>query len=119
MTDLHLETVYFERLTVREVQAACEQVLHGMKWGIQPSMFDASVIVRHAPDHGPTIDQADRIADLLREGRPLMPDRADWHATGVSPYTDALDASVVYGSIFGLVRAFLPRAETLERLGVQ
>lgn len=118
MTDLYQETAYFERVTVKEVRAACLQVIPDMRFEIEPSMFDASVIVRHQPGAGPTIEQADRIAEILREGRPLEAGRADWHASGISPYCDALDQATVYGTIFGLVRAFLPRPEVLERLHV-
>lgn len=119
MTDLYQETAFFEGLTVKEVGAACAQVLPGMRCEIDPSMFDASVVIRHAPGEGPTIEQADRIAEVLREGRPLRPDTADWHVGGFGPYCDAIDPSVTYGTSFGLIRAFLPRPETLERLGVR
>jgi len=115
MTDLYQETAYFERDTVKEVTAACRQVIPAMRFVIEPSMFDASVVVRHAPGEGPTEEQADRIADILREGRTLREGVADWHAGEVSPYCDALDPDVVYGSAFGLVRAFVPTPRALQR----
>ena len=115
MTDLYQETAYFERDTVKEVTAACRQVIPAMRFVIEPSMFDASVVVRHPPGEGPTEEQADRIAEILREGRTLREGVADWHASEVSPYCDALDADVVYGSIFGLVRAFVPSPRALRR----
>lgn len=115
MTDLYQDTAYFEGVTACEVTAACLEVMPGMSVEVVPSMFDASVIVRHDHGRGPTAIQADRIASVLRQGRPLRADVADWHASPVYPYCDALDRDVVYGSIFGLIRAFLPSGYALDR----
>ena len=116
MSDLSEETIYFERDTVREVVEACGKVLGDRVIEVQPSMFDASVVMRHPPGRGPTQQEVDRIAEILREGRPLLENKADWHASTVVPYCDAIDMQKLYGSTFALVRAFLPSRSALDRL---
>ncbi|MFZ3481661.1 hypothetical protein [Sphingomonas sp. 3-13AW] len=116
MTSMRDEVAFFENLTIKEVGQAFSKVRPDLDFEVLPSMFDAGVVVRHPPGQGPTLEDADRIADILRSGRPLQPDKADWHVTGFAPYCDALDPSVVYGTWFGLVRAFLPPPATLARI---
>jgi hypothetical protein len=116
MGDIYQETAFFERLTVHEVEAALKQVMPERTAEITPYMFDATVVIRHGPEEGPTLEDADRVAEILREGRPLAIDKADWHVAGIGPYCDALDINVVYGTSFGLVRAFLPTPEAVERV---
>jgi hypothetical protein len=113
--DMKQETMAFERETTALVQAACDVAMPNRRVEIEPYLFDAGVVVRHAPGEGPTLEDADRVADRLRDGRPLVADVADWHVSGFGPHCDALDPNLVYGTSFGLVRSFLPRAEPLER----
>ena len=109
------ETLFFERETHTMVQTACDRIIPGCD--VQPRMFDAGVTVRHGPGEGPTIEQADKIAEVLRNGRPLIAGHADWHVSIFGPYCDALDPNIVYGTSFGIRRAFVPTPEALQRAG--
>jgi len=115
MSDLSEETTFFVREVGKVVDDACTNVLGDGIAEVLPSMFEASVVVRHDKGMGPSQQQADRIAALMRGERPLTADRADWHATRIRPYRDAIDPSIEYGSIFGLVGGFLPSHDALER----
>ncbi len=117
MSDLSEETTFFARHVARDVGDACAIVLGKDVAEVMPAPFEASIVVRHAAGQAPTQQQADRIAMLLRKDRPLTPDRADWHATSIRPYRDAIDPTIQYGSIFGLVAGFLPSRDALERQG--
>ena len=113
MTEQHDETIYFERITMQKVSAACARIFPGQEVEITPSLFDAMIVIRHSTEQPIAIEQADLLAQDLREGRLLTESKADWHVANFGLHHDF--RGQVIGTGFALICSLLPCKEALER----
>lgn len=85
MSDIHIETMVFERETSELIAAAVKAESNVAHVSVVPSMFDGAAEIEHDPDQPLPDDLAARIARRLRGG-PIDRDRpTQWHVRLVEP----------------------------------